>query len=95
MPASRQSSMTSQATPPPNEKTLAVEELATSPTAGLSSEEKEIIERQTASPQLKIGYFSLFRYANKKEALIMVVATIASIAAGAVMPLMTVSGLTW
>ncbi|KAH7130253.1 P-loop containing nucleoside triphosphate hydrolase protein [Dendryphion nanum] len=66
-----------------------IEELPGVPTAGLTDEEKEIIERQLHVPTLKIGYFSLFRYANKKEWFIMFIAAIASIAAGAVMPLMT------
>lgn len=59
------------------------------PTAGLSEQEKEIIDRQTTAPSLTVGYFSLFRYASRKDTVIMVLAFIASIAAGAVMPLMT------
>lgn len=58
--------------------------------AALSEQEKEIIERQIDAPKLTVGYLALFRYASKNEVLIMVVAFIASIAAGAVMPLMTV-----
>jgi ATP-binding cassette subfamily B (MDR/TAP) protein 1 len=61
------------------------------PTAGLSDQEKDIIERQTNAPNLTVGYFSLFRYANGTDKVVMVIALIASIAAGAVMPLMTVS----
>jgi ATP-binding cassette subfamily B (MDR/TAP) protein 1 len=60
------------------------------PMAGLSEQEREIIERQIDAPKLTVGYFALFRYASKAELGIMVVAVIASIAAGAVMPLMTV-----
>ncbi|KAH7383906.1 leptomycin B resistance protein pmd1 [Pyrenochaeta sp. MPI-SDFR-AT-0127] len=59
------------------------------PMAGLNDQEKEIIERQVTAPTLTVGYFSLFRYASRKDTAIMVLATIASIAAGAVMPLMT------
>jgi hypothetical protein len=61
------------------------------PMAGLSEQEKEIIERQLVAPKLTVGYFALFRYASRNEVLIMIVAVIASIAAGATMPLMTVS----
>ena len=61
------------------------------PTAGLSDQEKDIIDKQLTAPNLTVGYFSLFRYATAKDKLVMVVALIASIAAGAVMPLMTVS----
>lgn len=58
--------------------------------SGLSDRHKEIIERQTDAPKLNVGYFALFRYADKKQVLIMIVSLIASIGAGAVMPLMTV-----
>ena len=64
---------------------------STPPTAPLSDQEKDIIDRQLTAPNLTVGYFSLFRYASTKDKLIMVVALISSIAAGAVMPLMTVS----
>ncbi|KAH7082712.1 leptomycin B resistance protein pmd1 [Paraphoma chrysanthemicola] len=60
------------------------------PMAGLSEQEKEIIERQLDAPKLTVGYFALFRYASRNEIIIMVIALIASIAAGAVMPLMTI-----
>jgi hypothetical protein len=58
--------------------------------AGLNEQEREIIERQIEAPKLTVGYFALFRYATRNEFIIMVIAVIASIAAGAVMPLMTV-----
>jgi ATP-binding cassette subfamily B (MDR/TAP) protein 1 len=61
------------------------EEEAKPATAGLSDQEKDIIERQTSAPNLTVGYFSLFRYANGMDRLVMVGALIASIAAGAVM----------
>lgn len=67
------------------------EEGAKTLTSGLSEHDKQIIDRQTDAPALNVGYFALFRYANKKHTFIMIVSLIASIAAGAVMPLMTVS----
>ncbi|KAI8930845.1 hypothetical protein NX059_011865 [Plenodomus lindquistii] len=57
--------------------------------AGLSEQEKEIMDRQTNAPNLTVGYFALFRYASRKDIIVMILALIASIAAGAVMPLMT------
>lgn len=66
------------------------EEGAKTLTSGLSDHDKQIIDRQTDAPKLNVGYFALFRYANQKHTLIMIVSLIASIAAGAVMPLMTV-----
>ncbi|KAF2008172.1 P-loop containing nucleoside triphosphate hydrolase protein [Amniculicola lignicola CBS 123094] len=65
------------------------EEKAELARSGLGDEEKKIIDEQVSFPQRNVSYFSLFRYAGKKEVAIMVVAFIASIAAGAVMPLMT------
>jgi ATP-binding cassette subfamily B (MDR/TAP) protein 1 len=56
----------------------------------LSDQEKQIIDRQTDAPSVTVSYLSLFRYANKKDVLIMITALVASIASGAVMPLMTV-----
>jgi hypothetical protein len=53
------------------------------------TQERDIIEKQTSAPNLTVGYFSLFRYANGMDRLVMVGALVASIAAGAVMPLMT------
>jgi ATP-binding cassette, subfamily B (MDR/TAP), member 1 len=72
---------------------LASEETKPPITAGLSEQEKEIIDLQIDAPKLEIGYFALFRYATKIELIIMVIALFASIAAGATMPLMTVGHL--
>jgi ATP-binding cassette subfamily B (MDR/TAP) protein 1 len=60
------------------------------PMAGLNEQEKEIINRQLDAPKLTVGYFALFRYAHAHEIIIMIISLIASIAAGATMPLMTV-----
>ncbi|KAF1939467.1 leptomycin B resistance protein pmd1 [Clathrospora elynae] len=57
--------------------------------ASLSDQEREIIDKQLTAPNLTVGYFSLFRYATRKDMAIMIAALISSIAAGAVMPLMT------
>ncbi|KAF2731980.1 P-loop containing nucleoside triphosphate hydrolase protein [Polyplosphaeria fusca] len=59
------------------------------PHTGLSDEEQKTIDRQLHMPKLKVGYFSLYRYADKKDAIIMLVAFVASVVAGAVLPLMT------
>lgn len=66
------------------------EEGAKTLVSGLSEHDKQIIDQQTDAPKLSVGYFALFRYANKTHTFIMIVSLIASIAAGAVMPLMTV-----
>lgn len=72
-----------------NEKLDAPSEEAKTLTAGLSEHDKQIIDKQTDAPKLNVGFFALFRYANKKHTFIMIISLIASIAAGAVMPLMT------
>lgn len=56
---------------------------------GLSEKEQELIDIQTTAPSLTVGYFALFRYATRRDIVIMILALVASIAAGAVMPLMT------
>jgi hypothetical protein len=57
--------------------------------AGLTEDEKSIIQRQLDAPNEKVGYLTLFRYANKQEMLIMFVSFLASVVAGACLPLMT------
>jgi ATP-binding cassette subfamily B (MDR/TAP) protein 1 len=57
----------------------------------LSEDERMIIDKQLAAPNEKIGFFALFRYAKSKDIFIMAVGIIASIVAGACLPLMTVS----
>ncbi|KAF2707913.1 leptomycin B resistance protein pmd1 [Pleomassaria siparia CBS 279.74] len=89
MAASQRSSSSSEAAPITNEKDAVAGEVANSPTDGLADSEKDIIHRQTHSLSLKVGYFSLFRYANRKEAVVMAIAAMASVVAGAVLPLMT------
>lgn len=55
----------------------------------LSDEEREIIQRQLEAPKRKIGFFSILAFANRTEKLIMVISFLASVVAGAVLPLMT------
>ncbi|KAF2264957.1 P-loop containing nucleoside triphosphate hydrolase protein [Lojkania enalia] len=64
------------------------EEKTAGPSASLSEEEQSIIDKQVNVPTLQVGYFSLFRYASRKDAVIMFISSIASVAAGAVFPLM-------
>jgi ATP-binding cassette subfamily B (MDR/TAP) protein 1 len=57
----------------------------------LPEEERAVLKRQIDVPEVKVGYFSLYRYATKIDILILIISTICTIAAGAAMPLMTVS----
>ena len=70
---------------------IASDDDAQSSLAGLTEQEKALIKTQTDAPNEKVGYFSLFRYAGKKDLLIMSVASFASIVAGACLPLTMVS----
>jgi ATP-binding cassette subfamily B (MDR/TAP) protein 1 len=70
-----------------DEKTL--EDGDGSSAAGLTEDEKSIIRRQLDAPNESVGYFALFRYANKQDMLIMFVSFLASVVAGACLPLMT------
>lgn len=58
----------------------------------LPEHERAILKRQVDVPDVKVGYFTLYRYATKMDILILIIAGICAIAGGAAMPLMTVSG---
>lgn len=62
----------------------------TDPFAHLPENEREILKRQLDTPPANISYLSLYRYATKLEWVIIAVSSICAIAAGAVLPLMTV-----
>lgn len=59
--------------------------------AHLSQHEKDILKKQLDAPEVKIGFFGLYRYADKMDILILVISAICAIAAGAALPLFTVS----
>lgn len=59
--------------------------------AHLPEHEKEILKKQLDAPSVKISFFGLYRYASRMDILILVVSAICAIAAGAALPLFTVS----
>lgn len=59
--------------------------------AHLPEHEKEILKKQLDAPNVKISFFGLYRYASRMDVLILVVSAICAIAAGAALPLFTVS----
>lgn len=61
--------------------------------AHLSPHEKDILKKQLDAPEVKIGFFGLYRYADRMDMLILLVSAICAIAAGAALPLFTVSTL--
>ncbi|QDS69927.1 hypothetical protein FKW77_001594 [Venturia effusa] len=56
----------------------------------LPEHEQEILRRQVHIPDVKVGYFSLYRYASRSDWAIWWVSVACTIIAGAAMPLMTV-----
>jgi ATP-binding cassette subfamily B (MDR/TAP) protein 1 len=59
--------------------------------AHLPQHEKDILKKQLDAPVVKISFFGLYLYASKMDILILLVSAICAIAAGAAMPLFTVS----
>ncbi|KAE8351679.1 P-loop containing nucleoside triphosphate hydrolase protein [Aspergillus coremiiformis] len=58
--------------------------------AHLPEHEKQILKKQLDSAEMKISFFTLFRYASRMDILIIVVSAICAIAAGAALPLFTI-----
>ncbi|KAJ6264894.1 ABC multidrug transporter mdr1 [Drechslerella dactyloides] len=68
----------------------AVKDEEKDPYAHLSPEEAAIIKKQVDIPESNINYFTLYRYASRGDLTILLISHAASIAAGAVLPLMTI-----
>ncbi|KAJ9405152.1 hypothetical protein DTO045G8_7165 [Paecilomyces variotii] len=58
--------------------------------AHLPEHEREILKKQLHSPDVKVTFFGLYRYASKLDLFIIFVSAICSIAAGAALPLFTI-----
>ncbi|KAI9884071.1 MAG: GTPase-activating protein [Watsoniomyces obsoletus] len=58
--------------------------------AHLPPHEQEILRRQLQMPDVKVNYFTVFRYSSQMDLLIILVSTLCAIAGGAALPLMTV-----
>ncbi|KIW09268.1 hypothetical protein, variant [Verruconis gallopava] len=56
----------------------------------LPEHEAEILRRQVDIPDVKVGFFTLYRYATRTDWTIWAISCVCTIAAGAAMPLMTV-----
>lgn len=66
------------------------EEEQQDPFAHLPEHEAAVLKRQVDIPPVKVTYWMLYRYATKNDYWIILVSAICAIAAGAVMPLMTI-----
>lgn len=58
--------------------------------ASLERDEKQIIAVQLDSPSVGVNYFTLYRYADSWDCLIIAISAISAIAAGAILPLLSV-----
>ncbi|CAG8902077.1 unnamed protein product [Penicillium egyptiacum] len=56
----------------------------------LPQDEKVILKRQLDLPAAKVNYMTLYRYATRNDKVILVIASLAAVIGGALMPLMTV-----
>ncbi|GAP87440.1 putative ABC multidrug transporter mdr1 [Rosellinia necatrix] len=56
----------------------------------LPEHEASILRKQVTTPEIKTGFRTLYRYATRNDLIIIFVSSIAAIAAGAALPLMTV-----
>jgi hypothetical protein len=63
------------------------------PFAHLPEHEAEILRNQVFTPDVNVGYKTLFRYATGLDWTVFAVSVFCSVASGASMPLMTVSGI--
>jgi ATP-binding cassette subfamily B (MDR/TAP) protein 1 len=66
------------------------EEEEDDPFKHLPQHEKEILKRQLDIPAAKVNYMTLYRYATRNDKIILVIASLAAVIGGALMPLMTV-----
>lgn len=60
------------------------------PLGHLPPNERDIIRKQLEMPEVKLSYFTLFRFATTNDLILIAAAALASIIAGAVLPLMTI-----
>jgi len=58
--------------------------------AGLKLDETQIIKAQLDSPNVGVNYFTLYRYADVWDCLIIAISALCAIAAGAILPLLSV-----
>lgn len=67
-----------------------VEEGDNDPLDRLPEHERQILKRQLDIPTVKVTYLTLYRYATTMDWVIIVISAICAIAAGAILPLMTI-----
>lgn len=58
--------------------------------AHLPQHEADVLRRQVATPEVRTGVLTLYRYTSRNDLLVIIVSAITAIASGAALPLMTV-----
>lgn len=71
-------------------KVIVPKDLENDPFKHLPEAEAKILKDQVFTPDVKIGFGILYRYASRSDVIIIVVSAICAMASGAVLPLMTV-----
>ncbi|KAI0399242.1 ABC transporter [Xylaria palmicola] len=71
-------------------KAIVAPEQNDDPYQHLPEHEATILRNQVTTPEIKAGFATLYRYATRNDLIIIFVSSIAAIAAGAALPLMTV-----
>lgn len=60
------------------------------PFAALAPDEAAVLRRQVQTPDVKVGFATLYRYSTRVDLILLFVGSVCSIASGAILPLMTV-----
>lgn len=60
------------------------------PYAHLPPGEAAILKRQVDTPDVKVGFQTLYRYATRMDLILLAIGTVSAIASGVIMPLMTI-----
>ncbi|KAL2017679.1 hypothetical protein VTK56DRAFT_1839 [Thermocarpiscus australiensis] len=71
-------------------KIVVPQEKETDPYAHLPEHQAKILKDQVYTPDVKVGFATLYRYSSRNDVLIILVSAICAIASGAALPLMTV-----
>lgn len=76
--------------PPQTTVVGALERDASDPYKNLPAHEAAILKRQVETTDVKVGLWSLYRYSSKTDIFLLVIGTVASIVAGALLPCMPI-----
>ena len=52
--------------------------------------ESQVLQRQVDTPEVQVGFFSLYRYASSYDLVVLAISSICAMVGGAILPLVTV-----